>query len=717
MLHLDNLSSVQMKKGVMPWEFKPVQPIPEEVRKDKKLRDAWINRPSTKHFCFTLFEGVNGTLRVSSPKGDGGNPAYLAHGLVGDYDAPADEAAVLAFASKLPIPPNWIERTLSGNWRFVWLFEKPILFPSHAFAVHFLATFAEFAFDPSRGMIGFDEGAWLAPERIYTTACDWRPLNPKPIPASITEGWHVQASNKFKWVDMPGSKVPLDIVKAELAKKYPKFSEWPGEFALGSQGPSFWIDGSTSPKSAIVREKGIQTFSDHATKGFYNWADLLSIDFVKQFETENFAKLTKDIVWNGKHYYRLQPDACYKPYDDGKIRTHLRGRGASPKLPKGGGLSELEQCLEYIHDHQQVDIAATFPLRPTGIIDMEGERVLNISSRRVMSPAPGTAVWGPKGQFAWLSYFLERFFSTREQLDFWLSHTAHFYKAGLDLKPVQGQAIFLVGPPGTGKGLLGTGIAGPIFGGYKDASDYLTGSDPFGGELFSVAVWVVGDAVSTIDARSHRNFSERVKKTVANREFRANTKFLKADTIQWRGRLYVSLNDDAKSIRMIPDLEISIREKLLLFRTVDTGIEFPSEEKLKEILARELPHLCRYLLDWVIPDHCLGPKRFGLVPYHEPSLVESARLNSSTSGFAELLADWMKDYFTVREPKAEFWKGTALQLQKEFLLDPTAQVAVRPYTIDLIGEYLGALMAKDAFKIESTFEGETRIWKIYNTSK
>lgn len=713
MLYLDNLSSQELKQGILPWEFIPSEPIPEDVRKDKKQRDVWINHPSTKHHVYTLCEGVNSGLRISRAKSDGsGNPVHSCHGFAADYDGAANEVTVLQHASKLPIPPNWIERTLSGYWRFIWLLEFALLFPSFEFAQHFLGTFSEFAFDPALGMIGFDSGAWISPERMFTNGCDWRPLNPNKISKDVALGWLVQAGHKFKFTDSFGVTIPLDVVKPELQARFPKFSEWPGDFTLDSQGPSFWVEGSQSPKSAIVRAQGMQTFSDHAGKAFFSWAELLGVAFVKQFETEAAARATKDILFDGKHYFRKLPSELYKPHDKQDLINHLRvSRGVSNKAPKND-TSEVEKCLEHIQNFQRVEIAAPFPFRPSGLITINGEQVLNTSMRRVMQPASGTAVWGPLGQFPWLSNFFGRFFSNPEQLDYCLSHLAHFYQSALLLKPVSGHAVFLAGLQGTGKTFFSTGVVGPIFGGFRDASKYLMGMDPFGGELFEVAIWTVDDSVSSVNARAHRTMSEMTKRTVANRTFTCNTKFQKAHTIEWVGRVFVSLNCDEESIRMLPDLDISIKDKLMLFRTADQTVEFPRGDRMAAILKAELPWLCRFLADWTMPAHCEGDSRFGVKAYHEKSLVESARLSSRTAGFAEILEDWKSDYFSVREPKAEFWSGTAFQLQKEFLLDPSAETAVRPFTVDAIGRHLSTLMNK-GMKISCSSTGESRVWKIF----
>ncbi len=709
MLHLPNLSSLALVQGCAPWEFVPAAPLPDEIRSDKKLRDAWINHPATLHYVYTLNEGINPGLRISKTN----NPVHCAHGLAADYDAPQDEATVLKFAAAMPIPPNWIERTLSGHWRFVWLFESLIKFPSFAFGQHFMAKFPEFAFDPAMGMIGFDEGAWGAPERMFTNGCDWRPLNPNKIPATITQGWLVQASRTFKFNDSSfGISIPLDVVKVALEKQFPSFAQWPGDFALDAQGPTFWVPESQSPKSAIVRETGMQTFSDHATKAFYPWIELLGAAFCKQYETEACGRAVAGIFYDGKHYFKKNGDMPWRGFDRTDISLHLRvSRGVSPKSDKAG-ISEIDKCLTYIQDYQRVEGAAPFIFRPQGLVTINGAQCLNISTTPVLTPAVTTAYWGPLGQFPLLSNFLGVFFSSPEQLDYMLSWLSVYYRSGYYFQPTSGQAVFLAGPTGVGKTFFNTAVVGTLMGGFADASDYLLGRDTFGSELFEKPLWTVDDSVSSADQRTHRVFSEMVKRSAANSTFRYHAKFRVAQMVEWLGRIMISLNCDEESIRKLPDLDISIKDKLMLFRTADKTIVFPDRSELKKIVDRELPFFARYLLDWVIPEHCKGTSRYGVAPYHEASLVESARLSSRTAGFAEILEDWKEDYFTKTQKGATSWEGTSYQLHKEILMDPSADAAMRHFTVDAVGRHLSALKNKGAH-IECLSKGDSRIWRIF----
>ena len=146
--------STNLDDDVPPWDFIPAVPVPDKIRKDKKRRDSWISSPSTVHHVWTAYEGVNPHHRISKLRKDGnGNPVHSSHALVADYDASQPLEKVKEFASTLPFVPNWLEHTIRHYWRFVWLLEEPLLFPSDPFCPHFLRTIDTIAFDVSPGMV------------------------------------------------------------------------------------------------------------------------------------------------------------------------------------------------------------------------------------------------------------------------------------------------------------------------------------------------------------------------------------------------------------------------------------------------------------------------------------------------------------------------------------------------------------------------------------
>src|SRR5262249_2114926 len=142
-----------------------------------------------------------------------------------------------------------------------------------------------------------------------------------------------------------------------LSEKYPRFSEWPSEFTLNSQGPTFWVEGSHSPMSAIVRETGMQTFSAHAPKGFYYWAELLGKAFVDKYRAEHLGKAVEGIYFDGHSYWRQIADDSWQAFAKQDIMLHLKTQRKISTSGRKAEASEMEDCLNYIQSHAFIKAA------------------------------------------------------------------------------------------------------------------------------------------------------------------------------------------------------------------------------------------------------------------------------------------------------------------------------------------------------------------------
>ena len=138
---------------------------------------------------------------------------------------------------------------------------------------------------------GLDRKAFEEPSRLYCNGCDWKPTGFGPVPAEKSQAFFVECGKRFRFKGGDDELVPLDLVEKAVKEKYPNFN-WPGDFTLDSQGPTFWIPESVSPLSAIVKPGGMFTFAMHASKPFYCWTDLLGKEFSAKFQQDSIAQAT-----------------------------------------------------------------------------------------------------------------------------------------------------------------------------------------------------------------------------------------------------------------------------------------------------------------------------------------------------------------------------------------------------------------------------------------
>ena len=705
---IPNLLSTTVEQ-VCPWEF--VGTIPDAVRgpKGKKARTEWMQNSDTRHNAFSGWEGLTPSLRLSDSVAEG-NPPYALKALIGDYESEVTDDMLEAGLKRIggQCPPMWQARSLSGYSHFVWPLERPLLVPNRAFAVALL----EFILKELKLQylaVGLDVPAFTTPERYYTNSCEWRQLSEYALPHALVSGWAMKVAERFSFKPVGATKIPMEVIWSELQKKYPGV-EWPGEFVEGAQGPSFFIQGSQSPKSAIVKADGIYTFSGNATKPWWSWKDLLGASFVDNFESHALGNAVDGMYHDGQAYWRLTGRGKWRAYTKEDTASHLRlAKGLSTQAARGEA-SQVDRALEHIRHWGDILGAAPFVFRPTGVMELDGgERVLNTYTRRALQPATDEAVWGPKGQFPFISEYLGGLLDPIEQLDYFFSWLQRFYRSALELKLESGQNLFLIGPTGIGKTLFSTKLMAKLMGGHAPAENYLMGKTDFNSQLFETALWTVDDTGANDDQSAHRKFSTIVKRMAANTTFEYHAKFRVPVPVIWQGRVVVTANTDEESIRILPDLDISILDKIMLFRAAERQMKFKSNRETEATLDRELPYFARWLLNYQPPEHCIGSSRFGVTPYHEASLVKMARQTSRLNSFQEVLEDWKTDYYSEH---SEAWCGTAHQFLVELHRDPAKSAAIRSLTVEKVMMQFSALKRKGYEITHDETQGALRRWTI-----
>jgi len=716
-LHLQRLSTTELVEGCLPWEWNEdkLVLVPQKCFTDKAARDAWINLPDTKYHVYSPFEGINPRLRISCGDGEDANPPHSQWTIPIDCDVSMSLDEAKKYVTYMgDRKPMWFEQTLSGNGRFLWMLQTPIKFP----CAHFCKQLQEKWFDflPLNMLPGIDKGALTTISRCYTNGARWTKLSDYVIPESEMTGFVMKFSERYNWARKElGKAADMNKIREECVKRYPRFSGWEGEFSVSAQGPSFWVPGSESPKSAIVRETGMHTFAAHASKSFFSWAEIVGAEFVEQVENTRLGDAVKEIFYDGQRYFYKDLTGKWQDAVQDHIRRFLNvSHGLSTKT-KGAEPSEVDRALNFIAMNNRVQCAQSCAFYPKGLIQYQGELILNLHSRDAIKPATEKSEWGPNGKFPVLSSFLDSAFTNAEQLPLFLTRFQRAYRGCLNRKPEQGLGVIFCGPAGKGKTFLSRAVVGYALGGFAEAGAYFSGSDGFNSELFQVAVWCVDDGTSLSSDMVHRIFSEKLKQSLANPEHRVNEKFRKAGMVPWEHQIILTCNDDPESLRNIPNLDMNSRDKLLIFRmNPDSPFVFAPKNEMTLIVEREMPYLLAWLLEFVPPESVTkgSVARWGMNSYCEPTLLRAANQSTPVNGFFELLVKWLREDFFTSNATAKTWQGTSTDLRIAMSKDPSFAELLRGYRQEQFGRFLAQIQAKGMLKVtidDSDFE---RIWII-----
>jgi hypothetical protein len=684
LLAIPNLSSSRTK-NCTPWNTATSAPP----------KTDW-NNPTIDHCFYSGLEGLIQSARIDSKN----NPAVFLHWFVADYDGQIDQHMRDTVLDRCcDFKPQYLCRTFSGGARLLWKLETPFPLHRNDLTAKFMRHVKK-KLKLSKILVGLDAEAFEDPCKYYEAGTDWVHLSGDVIPASFIMQWAIESTHNYAWNKL-GDPLPIDRVAAEVEKQYP--GRWQGEFSIGIRGLRFWDSSADNQSAAVIRESGMQCFT--GGQAFVPWSAILGRQFVAQFEADRVGGAVAEVYFDGREYWTSLPNKQWQAYNKSDIALHLKvERGLSAAVPRGSSYSEVDQALHRIQKQQYIACAAPLVHRPKGIVYLNGFRVLNTSSVEMFQPLEDSQV-DPSRDFPWLCSYFQTLFDPVEQLDYFYAWLRRWYSSALDGRMLPGQASFFAGVPNTGKTLLSTGILSRIFGGHIDASSFLSGEDNFNSHLFNSAVWAVDDVVPLTDTKTHLRFSALIKKMAANRTFSVREKYRVDKLIEWNGRVVVTCNTDPESIRILPDVDLSNRDKINLFRVADRDT-FTFPRNVADLIQTELPFFLRWLLNWTPPDHVLGDSRYGVQTYCEASLFEAARHSSSAYSFLEVLLKFFEGQVS------DVWTGSATELLSAMLNDDDGLAGIAAkYTTRQVGRELSKL-ASQGYPLTQNRLHATRIWDI-----
>ena len=694
---ISNLSSSRVFR-VEPWKFEPQ--IPTGAQAGKAAFIAWLAEPTAQHCVFSAMEGVDGFMRVGKS-----NPVALLHGFIADFDAAITREMREGLTAKCPTEhvPNWIGRTFSGGARAFWQLEAPLPFLGLPLLAEFLKTAAK-RMKLNRLLPGFDKEAFEDGAKYYEVGSEWKRLHTEPIAKGFVYQWLLDAGNRLIWKPKDLAAIPMTDIASEVNRQYP--GKWSGAFEVGARGVRFWDDTADNDTGALVRETGMQCFTGPVA--FTPWSEILGRKFTEKYELDRTQAILEGAWFDGSDYWRLGPDGAWRSYGKEDYKLYLKVRhGLSIATGKNETSSEVDRMLFQIQEHKFVVAALPFVHFPPGLLWFQEQRHLNTCAIKAMAPAATEiTVWGDR--FPWLAHFLQNFFFPKDQLHFFLAWLRHYYVNALRQTPALGQAIFVAGDVGVGKTLLSNVIIASLAGGHADGSEFLLGEENFTSHVLSVPLITVDDTSPAADVTRHTRYTAMIKKIVANQHLQYEKKFQAAGHVKWLGRVVVTCNLDPESIRLLPNMELSVLDKISLFRCARFQKNFPESEALDVILSQELPYFCRWLINWTPPPECPRDLRFGVRSYHEATLYRSALQSGNSYAFLELLQAFLCDY--SKHTKESCWEGTATGLLAMLLTEPYKEIA-RSYKALQVATWLGQLKAR-GFKIGQVRGRTGRIWRV-----
>ena len=602
-------------------------------------KEMWEN-PTTNSVFYSGFVGVDPAVPVGRL-----NPPREMRAFVAEYDsaAPETETDLLELlqsrpASKPPYMPTYAHKTASGGLVLVWLFEKPMLMNEYSQTEAFLKDLSckYLRADKWAKRYALNSGAQ---ETRFQAGHAWMQIG-FPLPFATLGDWYAQsvAARERKLEDAFGT-IPLKQLEREIERFFRgSISDTTDKtLRVGTRTKRFWDAGADAAVTAVAVRNGFVCWEGPTP--FIGWGDILSLEVLDKFKPKAITYDLNEVVYDGNLYWAFdKTKGIWGWMKRDAFQQDLRILGYESKREKGQTASSMDVMESAVRNTRRVEAVAPLLHRRTGPVMVEGKRWLNISTKTPVAPSVETVTLDTvrhKCPIVWeilTAMFGMSMPNGETQLEYFLAWLKHAYVGAHTLDPSQGLALFIAGLPGAGKTILNWQIIEKLLGGNEDGTAYLVHCSEWTSAIVASPVVSVDDSEVLVDEKTTERFADRLKSMVANPSMQYNEKYMPTYRVQWMGRIVVTCNTDPRSIQIIPALDNSSREKvMMLMATCDDsvckrllpGTHAENNERIHE----ELPYFASFLLHYTPEDYTgYGEHpRFGMKTFHHPFMISVSK--------------------------------------------------------------------------------------------
>jgi hypothetical protein len=241
---------------------------------------------------------------------------------------------------------------------------------------------------------------------------------------------------------------------------------------------------------------------------------------------------------------------------------------------------------------------------------------------------------------------------------------------------------------------------------------YMTGQTAFNSDLAGAEHLVIADEQASVDIRSRRAFGAAVKDLSVNLEMSLHAKGCEALTVQTFRRLSLSCNDEAENLMILPPLDDSILDKIMLFKCAPANVGADRKQIWKEFTG-ELSALAYALEKLRIPP-ALRCNRYGFTGYHNPELLEQVSGLSPETRLEQLIDEVLE----FGDGKDNSWSGTAMELEKELRNSAFAFAVDKLLNFSsACGVYLQRLSLRAPDRVSQAKRRGKTVWTIVRASQ
>ena len=425
----------------------------------------------------------------------------------------------------------------------------------------------------------------------------------------------------------------------------------------------------------------------------------------KKVEVEHRIQIPIWFFPQNEKYYVENELQEYVPYTKTTLKLILKSFGLRGRAHDDELLSPIDSLIADVSYTKSVAYAGRLAGIRRGCYQMNGKRVL--------VTADPTIIEGKKGQTPLIESVVKQLFQIgevdqRPRIYGWLKMAR---KAMLEGFPMPGQALVLAGPRNAGKNLFQDIITEMLGGRAEKPYRYMVGRSEFNGDLFGAEHLCIADEVPFYDMPSRRVFGSKIKDICVNSLQSCHGKHKEALTLFPLWRLSISVNDEAENLVMLPPLEESIEDKIMLLKVSRAIMPMPSDSpqhrmEFWDAVRAEIPSFIHFVENYEIPEE-LKESRFGIQAFQHPELVEVLKEMTHENRLMELMQ-------IIVIPENGVRKGTLEQLETQLLEDSTykRQLEKLLYYPTALMTYMRRLQKSMPERVKAVKSNGKRGWEL-----
>ncbi len=407
-------------------------------------------------------------------------------------------------------------------------------------------------------------------------------------------------------------------------------------------------------------------------------------------------------------YWVKDNRSAWIQFTESSLKRLGRSKGIKAGIAENELISPLDEWVVEVQLDHNVAYAGSLSGYKAGPYNMVGGRLLVTDSPVLIEPKPGS--WETI-RVLLVGLLIDEHFDQTPYFFGWLKIALESLRANTRRT---GQALAIAGPSGCGKSLLQQLITVLLGGRQANPYQHMVGESPFNSHMFTAEHLVIEDEAASSDIRTRRTFGAHLKTITANVVQSCHAKNRTPVSLTPFWRLSITVNDEPENLMVLPPLDESIEDKLILLRARFETMPMPTgtdDERAAfwAVLVGELPAFVDFLLSWEIPAD-LRSARFGVRHFHHPDLLQAIDDLAPERRLLDLI-----DAELFSGPLADAWEGKAEVLEKRLTgsESSSAYEARRVLSFNTAcGVYLARLAKKHPARVSKRILDGSALWTI-----